>query len=403
MERLGPFEPFPRLAVAVSGGADSMALVLLARDWASRRGGDVLALIVDHGLRPESEAEAGLTSRRLTAKGIPCRNLSVPNLARGSALAERAREARYRLLLDACSDEGIAHLLLGHHRGDQAETIMMRVLAGSATRGIAGMPGLVETRYARLLRPLLNIATERLRCFLAAQGVDFVEDPSNRDPHALRARLRMAHADPAGTGEGTQAIAQAARAAGRFREERDRDVARILAMRATIWPEGHAFLTPGPIDPDALAALLATVAGAPHAPPAGRVAVLARSPRPATLGGVRILPGGRLGCGWLFVRERRRAAGPVVARAGAIWDGRFRLTEAPPEGLAAGPTMGALGDRAAEFRDRRGLPAAVLHVLPALWMGEVLVAAPHIGIGDPRWRLLFSPRNRAAGAPFMFG
>src|SRR5580658_11235524 len=94
MDRLGPFEPRPRLAVAVSGGADSMALALLAREWASARNGDVLALTVDHGLRAESSGEADITLHRLIALGIKGRKLTVAGLARGPGLAERAREAR---------------------------------------------------------------------------------------------------------------------------------------------------------------------------------------------------------------------------------------------------------------------------------------------------------------------
>ena len=325
LDRLGPFEPRPRLAVAVSGGADSMALALLARAWAPRRRAELLALTVDHGLRPESSAEADLTLRRLAELGIAGRKLVATGLTRGPALAERARDVRYRLLLDACAEHGIAHLLLGHHRGDQVETVMMRALSASAARGLAGMPALTETRFARLLRPLLDIAPERLRALLTGLGIAWVEDPSNRDRGALRVRLREARADPAGTGEGTLAVAAAAREAGARRARLDHAVADVLARRATIRPEGYAMLTPGPIEPDALAALLRCIAGADYAPPIDRVAMLAREPRPATLGGVRILRAREAGIGWLLIRERRAMAGPVTARQGVVWDGRFRL------------------------------------------------------------------------------
>jgi len=407
MDRLGPFEPHPRLAVAVSGGADSMALVLLAHEWVSRLGGEILALTVDHGLRAASSDEADITLRRLAAHRIPGRKLTVPGLVRGPALAARARDARYRLLLEACAADGIPHLLLGHHRGDQVETVMMRALSASTTRGLAGMPALTETRFVRLLRPLLDVAPEQLRAFLTASQVTWVEDPSNLEPAALRVRLRLLRADPAGTGEGTLAVVRSSHEAGIWRAERDRAIAHILAERATIRPEGHAVLSPGPIDPDALAALLATISGASHAPPIDRVAVLARSLRPATLGGVQIVPAGRLGPGWLLVREPRAMEHPVTARPNTIWDGRFRLAGYPPDGFTNGLTLGALGIESVRFRNRGGPPALVLHGLPALRLGEALVAVPHIGVGDPRWgdqrwSLLFDPRNRAAGAPFQF-
>ena len=128
-----------------------------------------------------------------------------------------------------------------------------------------------------------------------------------------------------------------------------------------------------------------------------------RSPGPATLGGVRIMPAGRLGPGWLLVRERRGMEGPVAARPGAVWDGRFRLADGPADGFVAETQLGALGADAAAFRDRRGPPAAVLHGLPALRVYGTVVAAPHLGVGDKAWRVLFDPRNRATGAPFLFG
>ncbi len=400
MERLGPFEPCPRLAVAVSGGADSMALVLLAQEWSGQRDGVVVGLTVDHGLRPGSSSEADMTLQRLAASGVLGRKLIVPDLAHGPALAERAREARYRLLLEACAAEGLPHLLLGHHRGDQVETVMMRALAASGTRGLAGMPALVESRFVRLLRPLLDVSPDRLRALLMARGVAWIEDPSNRDPRALRSRLREARADPDGTGEGTHAVASAAREAGNVRAGRDRAIALTLAERATIRPEGYAVLTPGPIDPWALAALFRTIAGATYAPPIDRVAMLARSMRPATLGGVRIVPAGRLGAGWLMVRESRAMEGSVGARPDVIWDGRFRLA-CIPDGTGDGFVVGALGADAAWFRNRTGPPTLVLHGLPALRLGGSVMAVPHIGVGDPRWRLLFDPRNCAAGAPFV--
>jgi tRNA(Ile)-lysidine synthase len=413
MTHLGPFEHHPRLAVAVSGGADSMALTLLAHDWVNRSRGEILALTVDHGLRATSSDEADSTLRTLASLGIPGQKLALEGLDRGPGLAERARDARYAVLLAACEAMGIPHLLLGHHRSDQVETVMMRVLSSSTVRGLAGMAAVTETRRVRMLRPLLHIPPIRLRDYLTERGVTWVDDPSNRDPGALRARLRVARADPNGTGEGTAAVAHAARRAGAHRAERDRNVARILAVRATIRPEGYALLTPGPIDPEALAVLLRTIAGAPYAPPIDRVAQIARDPGPATLGGVRIVPAGRLGLGWLLVREPRAMQASVKADPDAIWDSRFRLTGAPPADPKREPyapdrpdhelLLGALGSDSVRFRARSGLPSLVLHSLPALRQSESLIAIPHIGFGDSHWRLTFDPRNPAAGAPFSIG
>ena len=407
MDRLGPFEPEPRLAAGVSGGADSMALMLLAREWVQTRGGTLLALTVDHGLRPESATEASLVHSWAEAAGIETRVLRATGLHPGPALAERARAVRYRLLTQACAEAGVAHLVLGHHRGDQVETVMMRALSGSASRGLAGMAAVAETAFVRLLRPMLTVPPEQLRAFLRSGGIAWIEDPSNQDRRALRTRLRLARADPDGTGIGTQVVAAAARAAGQQRSRQDEAVAKILAERVAIHPEGYAVLSPGLIEPRALAAVMRMIAGRPFAPPMNRVAALARTMGPATLGGVRIVPAGRLGPGWLLVREARAMDGPVAVCPGAVWDGRFRIVQAAQDTYQDtymdGALMAALGEASAEYRDRRGPPAVILRTLPAIRRHGRVIGVPHLGIGDGHWVVLFHPFNRAACAPFEVG
>ena len=404
LDPLGPFEPSPRLAVAASGGGDSTALTLLADSWARRRGGHVLALVVDHGLRPDSAAEAALTAARLRARGIATDILPLAGLTRGPALAARARAARYAALDAACAAAGRVHLLLGHHAGDQAETLAMREQGGSGPAGRAAMPALAETGRVRLLRPLLTVPPARLRALLIADGMGWVEDPSNTDPTTLRARLRAARADPGGIGPATQAAVAESAAAGRVRHWAEREAAAAMARHARLYPEGYALLAPGALPAAALAALLRVIAGADFAPAPARVAALAAALRPATLGGVRLLRAGRLRPGgWLLVREAAAMAGAVPARPGAVWDGRFRLGAgiAPPAGL----TLGALAAAAPRVRRRSALPDAVLRTLPALWRDRVLVAVPVLGYPDVSWCRIcpteFVPRSPAAGAPFV--
>ncbi len=210
MMALGPFEPAPRIAAGVSGGADSMALALLADAWARERGGSLLALVADHGLRAESGTEAAAAAARLGSLGIAAKLLKIEGLARGPGLAERARSARFAVLEAACTRAGILHLLLGHHAGDQAETLLIRSLGGSGPAGIAGMAPLVETTRLRLLRPLLAVAPARLRATLVSAGVAWIEDPSNVDATALRPRLRLLRRDGDGEGSATAALAAAA-------------------------------------------------------------------------------------------------------------------------------------------------------------------------------------------------
>lgn len=403
MHRLGPFEPAPNLAAAVSGGADSMALALLTRDWVRTQGGSLLALVVDHRLRPDSGAEAALTLHRLEALRIPARLLTLTGLSLGSAMAERARAARYAALRAACAADGRLHLLLGHHAADQAETVLIRRRGGSGPSGLAAMPALAEWHELRLLRPLLGIPPARLRDFLREAGVSWVEDPSNRDLRALRSRLRAELADPAGTGPATAALCDAAHASGAARTDREIRLATRLAERAALYPEGVVRLSGGPIEPDALAALLQMVSGAAFPPASAAVAALARSLRAATLAGVRIMPAGRLGDGWLLVREAAAMAPPVPAAPGAIWDGRFRLSRAAETPKAA--MFGPVGQEAARLRHLSPLPSAALQTLPAIRCRNLLVAVPHLFYPDrqvcARLAIGFSPRRPAAGAPFL--
>jgi tRNA(Ile)-lysidine synthase len=403
MARLGPFEPAPRLAVAVSGGADSLALAVLADAWARARGGSVIGLVLDHGLRAEAADEARATKWRLAGRGIAARVLPLAGLAPGPALAERARTARYAALIAACEAEGVVHLLVGHHAADQAETVAARALRGSFSAGLAGMAGLVELPTVRALRPLLGASPGALRALLRAKGMDWIEDPSNRDRNALRVRLRLLAGDR--NGPGAALVAAAAVLAGTAREAAETQAAEVLGRVASLRPEGFAVVAGGAMPPAALGALIQAVGGAPYPPAPHAVARLAARPAPATLAGVRLLPAGRLGPGLLLVREAAAMAPPTRAVPGAVWDGRYRLARnaTPP----AGTTLGALGADARLFRGRSALPAVVLRTLPVLRSGATLLAVPHLRYPDAktcaRVGVLFAPPRPAAGAPFRTG
>jgi tRNA(Ile)-lysidine synthase len=393
MAPLGPWDSPPRVAVAVSGGADSMALCLLAAAW-----GRVRALIVDHGLRAESGAEAALTAERLRARGIAATilTLAVPP---GPGVAERARDARYAALTEACAASGVADLLLGHHAGDQAETVLMRARHGSLAAGLAGMAPVRATAPARLLRPLLALAPARLRATLRAAGMGWIEDPTNRDPRAERARLRALLAWADARGPASRSLRQGASAWSARRAAAEDAQAAELAAHVSLRPEGFALLR-APVSAAALAALVQMVGGSAYPPPPEAVARLARVHREggaATLAGVRLLPAGRLGLGHLLVREAAACAPPMPLPPSALWDGRFRLAAGLP-GLPEG-RVGALGPAAARLRGHTALPAAVLRSLPAWWQAESLRAVPHLCYPDTQscleLQLCFAPARPA--------
>jgi tRNA(Ile)-lysidine synthase len=192
MAAFGPFETKPMLAVAVSGGRDSLALALLANDWARDREGRILCLIVDHGLRTASAGEAAATAALLVERGIAAEVLRWSGRKPTSGLQDAARTARYRLLFEACCRHGILHLLVGHHADDQAETLAMRAARDSGPDGLAGMAALVEHRDGRLLRPFLSLSRARLTATLVERSIAWIDDPSNADPRFERALLRQA-------------------------------------------------------------------------------------------------------------------------------------------------------------------------------------------------------------------
>ena len=181
-----------KLGLAVSGGPDSLALLLLAKAAIPER---IEAATVDHGLRPDSGSEAAMVAELCAAYGIPHRILTV-KVARGN-LQDKARAARYAALGKWMEDRGLAALATAHHADDQAETLLMRLNRGSGVAGLAGVRarGAVPGTKLVLLRPLIGWRREELAGIVASSGLEAARDPSNEDPRFDRARLRQALKD----------------------------------------------------------------------------------------------------------------------------------------------------------------------------------------------------------------
>ena len=176
--------------VAASGGADSTALALVAAAVAPRGDWRVRLVTVDHGLRPEADADAAFVERLAAWLGLPV-DRHAPRIARGAGLAARARRARYEALLRSAAEHGAAAVLLAHHAEDQFETVLMRLVRGAGPRSAGGMPG--RRRLApgvSLVRPFIERSRVELRSLLKAAGVPWREDASNADRSKPRGRLR---------------------------------------------------------------------------------------------------------------------------------------------------------------------------------------------------------------------
>lgn len=425
MDRLGGFETRPRVAVGVSGGADSLGLALLLQHWAAERGGDVLALIVDHGLRAESAAEAARVCGWLQARGIAHAVLRWDGGKPATGIQEAARAARHRLLAERCREEGILHLALAHHRDDQAETVLLRFARGSGVDGLAGMAPVRAAGAVRLIRPLLDLPHEQLVATCRAFGQEWIEDPSNRNPRFARARLRAAGEALAAEGLDPPRLADLARRAARARNALEAGTATLLAEAAEVHPEGWLRLDPKPLldapEELGLRALVRCIAatGGGLYPPRDDAAerlfaeIAGGRLQGRTLGGCRIVPRrGHMGRGHLVIA--REPVGVTerldLTPGGEVWwDRRFAVRlAAGPGGAVIVAKLGREGWQtvrsAGPDSGRIGLPEPVRETLPALWDGNGLAAVPHLGFSRPGFPLsavvLHAPGVVLAGPAF---
>jgi tRNA(Ile)-lysidine synthase len=187
------FAPLAGRAVllAVSGGPDSTALLLMAAKWGARRGGRIVAATVDHGLRPASAAEAETVAALAAKLGVPHEIRVWTGAKPSTRVQERAREARYRLLVQHARAIGADAIATAHHADDQAETVLFRLIRGSGVAGLAGMEAISEREGVTVARPLLGVTKSELVSFCRSRGAAFAEDPSNADPRFARSRLRV--------------------------------------------------------------------------------------------------------------------------------------------------------------------------------------------------------------------
>ena len=186
IDRRHVLQPGERVLVACSGGPDSMAMLDALARLAPPRGLALHVAHVDHGLREGSADEAERVAAAALAHGLPFTPLTARVAARGSSLQDRARAGRHAALDELASRLDAGAIALGHTADDQAETVLMRALAGGTPRSLAAMDG----RSGRLARPLLRVWRADVEAYCRALGLDVLDDPSNVDPRFLRTRVR---------------------------------------------------------------------------------------------------------------------------------------------------------------------------------------------------------------------
>ena len=186
-------DPAPAtIGLAVSGGSDSLAMLDLVARVAPQAGWALRAVTVDHRLRPEAAEEAAWVGRICAGLGLPHEVLVWDHGTIRGNLMEQASRARYRLMADWARARGIGLVLVAHTADDQAETFLMGLARGAGLQGLSGMRPAWQEDGVTFRRPFLTETRAALRAYLAGQGQDWIEDPSNDDPRRMRARARRA-------------------------------------------------------------------------------------------------------------------------------------------------------------------------------------------------------------------
>jgi tRNA(Ile)-lysidine synthase len=370
-----------RAAVAVSGGGDSMALLHLLARVAPAQGIALQAVTVDHRLRPASGSEAAFVARICAGLGIRHTVLVWDHGAVRGNLMEQARLARRALMADWAAGAGVQALALAHTADDQAEGFLMALARESGLDGLSGMAPLHCDGGLCWVRPLLGATRASLRDWLTAQGLAWIEDPTNADPRYLRTRARAALAVLADLGLTAPGIARSAAQLAQARAAMDETLAGFVQTHVTeqagalALPRAALAALPADLQRRLVAAAVRWIGGALHPPRrSSQMQALAAllDGRSTTLGGVRFRVGPQ---SIRIVREPRAVGGPVPV--GALWDGRWQVTG--PDGEIR--ALGASGLAQIPGWRACGTPRDALVVSPGIWDGARLIAAPLAGFG----------------------
>jgi tRNA(Ile)-lysidine synthase len=384
---------FERIALAVSGGADSLALMVMIRRWLDRLAPPlptITVLTVDHRLRQEAASEAEWVAARANELDFAHETLVWDAEKPATGIQAAARAARYRLMSRYCRQHEIPVIVTAHTQNDQAETVVMRLGRGSGVDGLSGMPPNSECGGVQLLRPLLPLARSDLEALLRSQGRQWLDDPSNQSELYERVRIRKALHTLETLGVSRASLALTARRLRRARAALDIAVAEFLDNRLTVHDAAYAQLpvsafldTPEELALRALARITVAFGGSESAPQLARLedAYTRLGQRPA-----RLTIGGCLFSlrrdDFVITREfgrLDRSETPLQPGETADWDRRFAI-RAPS---ACGKTLiiRPLGpDGLAAIRQSGGglgaMPRAAALTLPSLWSGGQPVYAP---------------------------
>ncbi|MEW5420394.1 tRNA lysidine(34) synthetase TilS [Amorphus sp. 3PC139-8] len=385
---------YDRIVLAVSGGADSIALMTLFGEHRAACPSAPAAMVatIDHDLRAGSAEDAAFVveaGRELGFEVVArCWSGEKPT----SDLQAAARAARYRLLEEIALEKGAGAVVTAHTRDDQAETFLLRLARGSGLKGLSAMAPVRRLGAIDLVRPLLGVGRDQLRATLAVSGTPFREDPSNANRRFARVRIRDLMPALANEGMDATRLAKTAERLARADRAIEHGMDRLAAEALAVDPGGFARLQMAPfrMAPEEirlrlLVAALGFVGGAAYGPRLERlervaVRLLEADQVRLTLSGARLV---RAGEHIHIFREAGRGGlpdTPIAPGERIVWDGRFRLVlaETAPQMAAVRP-LGPAWRKLVTPQDRGGAPAAALAGVPAFFVGEALVAVPAFG------------------------
>lgn len=381
-----------KVAVAVSGGADSLALALLMHKLRT-----VVALTVDHGLRPESAAEALGVGKTLQRFGITHHVLEWHGEKPSSNIQAEARAARYRLLAEWCVANDVPYLATAHHMDDQAETLLLRLARGSGVYGLAGMPQMapcVDFGHITLIRPLLDHPKAALKDWLESEGVAWVEDPSNENTQFDRVKVRQLLQAPPLEGLQAERLAETAKRLRRSRDALEFYEREWLSRAVSEHEPGFLTLDPSALRAAPLDIVLRGLASLCRAfEPVGYTPRMEKVERLletlfGTSGG-QTLYGAQFMLGKDGITVCREVAACEALKPvadGGIWDNRFEISAG---GDTRGLEIGALGEKGwgqavikwPEVREIN-MPHEVRLSLPAVFSEGQLRALPLMGYSN---------------------
>ncbi|MGR3514306.1 MAG: tRNA lysidine(34) synthetase TilS [Paracoccaceae bacterium] len=367
------------VGVAVSGGSDSLAMLHLfhAQGWSLE------AATVDHGLRPEAADEAAYVAAVCAALGVPHETLRVDLSDVSGNLQDQSRRARYAALRAWAGERGIRNVALGHTLDDQAETFLMRLARGSGIDGLSGMRSFIADGGVTWQRPFLCVRRVALRDYLRSMEIAWIEDPSNDDDRFDRVKMRKALQVIEPLGVTPERISDVIRNLSHVRLDLDVRARDAFDAHGVEEQGDVIFRFPGfreatgglEVLRRSFASALRWVSGADYPPRSDALVDLIEALR---RGETRTLHG----CVITSGREARimreyNAVKDLACPTDQLWDGRWTLV-GPHD-----PTLEirALGEAVKDtpWRDT-GLPRQSLLASPAIWRGEVLIAAPVAGL-----------------------